>query len=270
MSKSSRVKNQQKPVKYSQPKDRFGLWVGLSITIIGIIITTIVIITTVTMNNQTQVDASTTSPQGVVNDGFVINNAGLVISDPEPVEQEFTESEYTDTTNNLNMFIDYSCSYCANFDKANFEQIQTWLEDGTLDTVTIHPLAFLTQYSETASNAFSCTAEYAPERMLDAHEILTANYTNALSSQQIITAFEDEGFAFTDDYVKCVRGGKYVNFVLESTTRAQSGPIPASTNVERISGTPTILINGQRYNGNPTDATEFATFVNSNLQPAAN
>ena len=45
-----------------------------------------------------------------------------------------------------------------------------------------------------------------------------------------------------------------------STARALKGPLP-NTEVEKVQGTPTVLVNGQQYSGSLTDADAFSAFV---------
>jgi protein-disulfide isomerase len=270
MGKASRAKNsrQQKigKIKVKQPKDRFGLFIGAFVALIAIIITGTIVYFNVNESKQTDATASTVTPNGVVNDGFVINNAGIVKSDPYKIDTELTASEYSSDKNNVSLYIDYACPHCADFEEANIGQLETWLDDGTIDTVTIHPLAFLTQYSLDAANAFSCVANYEPSRALDAHEALMENHDQGLNTKQIVKVLSDKGLNMTEEFTKCIRGSQFENFVLKSTEHAQTGPIPGTeAGTENITGTPSVFVNGFRYKNDPADGSIFKLFVESVL-----
>ena len=46
----------------------------------------------------------------------------------------------------------------------------------------------------------------------------------------------------------------------QATERALSEPVPNS-DLDRIQGTPTVIVDGVQYEGSLTDAQEFADFV---------
>lgn len=266
MGKASKSKQNKKPVAYKQPKDRFALWVSLATAVVAAIIIVIVVITTTNVNKQSNVDASTTTPNGVVNDGFVINKDGLVPAEPTSIDTALAQSTYDSTQNNISLYIDYACPHCAEFEEANIGQLENWLKDGTVDTVTIHPISFLTQYSVDGANALSCVANYEPTRILEAHKLLISHHADPLSPAKISNMLKDNGYNMTDEFNTCIRGGEYENFILKATERAQTGPIPQSTGVATISGTPTVLVNGQRYPQAPTDAEAFKAFALQTFQ----
>jgi protein-disulfide isomerase len=266
MGKASRAKNsrQEKIGKYKvkQQKDRFPLIVGSFVAVLALAITGLVIYFNVNDAQQTNVAASTVSPAGVVNDGFVINKDGLVDAAPSKIDATLTASEYSSDKNNISLYIDYACPHCADFEKANISQIETWLDNGTVDTVTVHPLAFLTQYSLDAANAFSCVANYEPNRILKAHEVLMDKHDAGLGNKQIVQLLKDNDFQLTDDFTKCIRGSEFEKFVLASTERAQTGPIPATEpGTKNITGTPSVFVNGYKYQNDPANGEIFKTFV---------
>lgn len=237
----------------------------LIITAIVVAIVLIIGITVIALNTnhaqQNNADQATTAPSGVTNDGFVINKDGLVPTvTNQPVDVTLTESTYNSDKNNISLYVDYACPHCAEFEKANLQQIEKWLQDGTIDTLTIHPMAFLTNYSQIGGNALSCVAEYDPKNILKAHETLTTNFDKGLNVKQTLNVLQEAGVSNNDEFTACVRGGKYNDFIAKATARAQNGPIPSSS-IQKISGTPTVLVNGQRYTQSPTDANAFAAFV---------
>lgn len=260
MGKASKTKTKLTQQSMKQPKDRFALWVTL-----GTVVTTIIIIVTIVLLNTlqtqtTQGEAFTTTPTGTVNDGLVVNQEGIIPSGPTSIDTPLQPSEYTSDKNNISLYMDYACPHCAEFEETNMAQIEEWLKNGTINTVTLHPVAFLSQYSIDAGNAISCAAEYTPTQTVQAHKILMANHANQPQPADIVTLFKNEGIT-SPELTTCINSGQYENFILAATERAQTGPIPASTGVNQITGTPTVLVNGVKYSGPPTDATGFNDFV---------
>lgn len=268
MGKASRNKGNNKAIVTSDinTKDRFGLWVTVAVIVILAILATIIFLVNTNSQKANDIPASQVSPQGVLNDGIVIRNTGVDTSlKPTKIDAALTESEFSSDENNISAYIDYSCPHCSDFENANREQLDTWLKDETIDTLTIHPVAFLTEYSLNAANTFMCVAENAPEKALDVHYALTENYMDAPRGKGLVNLVSDTGVNMTDELETCIRGNKFEDFIMAATERAQTGPIPASTGVPQIAGTPTIIVNGKRYNNNPADANAFKEFVNSVL-----
>jgi len=209
---------------------------------------------------QTTVDASQTTAPNTIDDGYTITKDGAVTAEAYDVETTLNASEYTSDDVNVTAYVDYACPHCAEFDANNTDQIRGWLEDGTIDSYSIHPIVFLSDYSLVGANAMQCVAEYDPNKLLDVNDYLIGNFDQGLKSKQVLAGIYELGVPTNDDFAKCVRGGKYNDAVDAATARAQAGPIPEST-IDNVQGTPTILINGQKYPGDPS-ASVFAEYVN--------
>lgn len=263
MGKASRSKTATKQVNYGKERNWFP-WIVTGISIVMVVVITIFVILANQSNKPSE--QASIAPQGVVNDGYVVTAAGLDTSVPEQkVETTFEASAYDSEQNSLAIYIDYACSHCADFETNSFEQVERWLEDGTLDSISIHPVNFLTAYSANAANAVACVAQNDPSSLVEAHKVLMDNWDQSLNTKGILDALEEAGVNVTSELESCVRGTTYGDFVQKATERAATGPVPAST-IEAISGTPTILLNGTRYPGDPASASDFSEFVLSNLQ----
>ena len=64
------------------------------------------------------------------------------------------------------------------------------------------------------------------------------------------------------DVVKCINDETFKQWVTDATARTNVGPIPNS-DLPRVSGTPTVLVNGYQYPGAVNDAAAFAEFVSA-------
>ena len=262
MGKASRAKENKKPQLVIKPeKSRFGLWVTLVTIIVFGIIAAIVVTTSITANNKNSVDQATETPAGVQYDGLAVTADGLADTPPQPVKTTFEATPPVEGINNLSLYIDYSCNHCFDFENANFETIENMLDTGTIDQLTIHPLGFLGAYSVAGANALYCAAEYAPETVLDVHKTLMSAMETQPLKGKLITLLKDNGANLTEEYETCIRGGKYDQLVSAASERAVEGPIPTATGTQNIAGTPTILMNGQKYQQNPSDNATFTQFV---------
>ena len=71
----------------------------------------------------------------------------------------------------LEIYLDYMCPYCGRFERANGDEIERLVADGTV-RLELHPLSFLdrmsdgTQYSTRAANAVATVADRAPDQLL--------------------------------------------------------------------------------------------------------
>ena len=173
------------------------------------------------------------------------------------------------TVADIQVYVDYLCPYCGQFEATNSTQIGEWLNSGGA-TVEIHPLAILTgrsqgtQYSLRAANAAACVADYSPNSFFDFNTALFANQpkegTEGLTDKQLIDLTTTAKVTSASKIEKCINDGTYEAWVKAATTRATDGPIPNS-NVDSVSGTPTVIVNGAQYTGSLTDPAEFASFV---------
>lgn len=262
MGKASRTKTSAKPIIITKQRNWFP-WIITGISVLVVIAITLTVIF-INQSNKPG-EQATIAPQGVANDGYVVTTTGLDITLPQQkVNTTLEASTYDSTTNNLSIYLDYSCTHCADFEQANFDQAEQWLQEGTIDSLTLHPVAFLTPYSANAANALACVAQNDPTNILNAHKTLMNNWDQGLSNKEILPLLEEAGVNQTDAFTNCVKASTYADFVTQSTERARSGPIPNSS-IENIQGTPTILLNGQKYPGDPADNETFTNYVLTNL-----
>lgn len=174
----------------------------------------------------------------------------------------------------IRVYVDYLCPVCGAFEAANAPQIKKLVESGVA-TLEIHPVAILdrlsmgTQYSTRAANAFACVANYSQDSVFDYSAILFENQpaesTEGLTDKQLIDLAGQAKVTDQSAVEKCITGLKFKNWVASSTARALAGPIPNS-DIDKVLGTPSVLVNGQSYKFT-TDASgsfnpeEFSNFL---------
>lgn len=168
----------------------------------------------------------------------------------------------------IRVWVDYLCPICGAFEATNAEQIQGWVEDGSA-TLEIHPIAILdrasqgSRYSTRSANAAACVANYAPESAYDYSAALFVNQpaenTAGLDDQTLVDLATEAG-ATGAEIETCIVEGEFENWVSSATNAVLTGPIPDS-DVEAVQGTPTVIVNGVKYNGPVDSAEDFAAFV---------
>lgn len=199
-----------------------------------------------------------------IGEGFVATETPALAEGADPVPNERAEGEL-----NITMFVDYLCPICRQFEVTNGDYISSLLENGGT-TLDIHPITILdrlsqgTKYSTRAANAAACVANYQPNGFYDFHLQLfvrqPAENTAGLSDDEIIALVGDSGITDDGKIADCIRGQDFKSFITTATDRALTGPIPNS-NVDKVEGTPTVIVNGQKYEGPVDDLASFQAFV---------
>ena len=221
-------------------------------------------------------------PLNMASDGILLTGDGTSVTAVEttaaPANATPNPTDQTALTGtaNIAVYLDYLCPYCGQFETANGEQITSWVTAGNA-TLEIHPLSILdsssagSKYSTRAANAAACVANYDPNKFLAVNTALFANQpqegTTGLTNKQLVSLVEEAGV--TDAAVaNCINDQEFSSWVATATDRALAGPIPNS-DIEKIQGTPTVLVNGVSYTGSLTDTTAFANFVTEQVGATA-
>lgn len=170
------------------------------------------------------------------------------------------------------IYIDYQCPICAIFEIPNAEQIRSWVQTGAA-TLQVHTLSFLdgrgspNEFSSRAANAAMCVAEYSPDDFFDYNtRLFQSQPTEGLpgpENPELIAFAEEVGVSNLEQISSCINDKSLGGFIKDSTERALTQPIPG-TDVQ-VSGTPTILVNGEQYTWNTGEElaspARFAQFV---------
>lgn len=169
----------------------------------------------------------------------------------------------------LRVYIDYQCPFCAKFEATNASQIKKWVSTGAA-TIEIHPLAILDQaslgkkYSTRAANAAACVANYSPDQFFDYNELLFSNQpkenTEGLTDAKLISLANQAKVVKPGSVKSCILTQKFKSWTNAATSRATTDPLPG-TNIKKLAGTPTVTINGKKYDGPIDNAADFASAV---------
>jgi protein-disulfide isomerase len=220
-------------------------------------------------------------PQNMASDGIVLTGDGTTITaEPSPsvasgADQIPTDTSTLDSLVDIVIYVDYLCPVCGTFEATNAAQIESWVTAGEA-SLEVHPIAILnqlsagTEYPTRAAGAAACVADIEPDKFFAVNAALFSQQptenTPGLSNDELITLTEDAGV--TDPQVAtCITEGTFTDWADAATARALAGPIPNSE-LDKVSGTPTAIVNGVQYPGAVDDAAAFAQFVASQAAAA--
>jgi protein-disulfide isomerase len=214
-------------------------------------------------------------PANMQSDGIKIGAGFVAVSTPALAAEEVpTPSEANpEGIPAIDIFIDYSCPACAQFESLYGPLFRTWLENGTA-TVEYHPLAFRdaqtagTRYATRAGNSVACVAEHSPNTFFQYSEILLASQPVPpakfeLTDVEMVQLVELSRAENIDAIEQCIKDETFANWVSAATARAMStGPLPVrNSEIPLVMGTPTVLVNGKEYQ--PEIHGDLASFVAS-------
>lgn len=159
----------------------------------------------------------------------------------------------------VDIYQDFMCPYCGQFERANGTDLKDLVESKTAKLV-IHPMAFLddssqgTKYSTRAANALVTVAKNEPDKVLAFNAVLYANQpdenTVGLTDSQIGDYARSVGVS--DATVTIFAQKKYTDFVASATQAAFD---------EGIQSTPTVKLNGTKFDGNLITAGPLKTAI---------
>lgn len=174
----------------------------------------------------------------------------------------------------IDVFVDYSCPHCGDFEEVYSDQFRAWLEQGTV-TVEYHPLSFLDpqtagqRYSTRAANVAACVADIEPDSFFEVNEALLLNQPArsgkvSYSDADLVGFVEAAGVSNVSEVESCIKDESFAGWVEEATLRAMgTGPLPVrDSEISVVQGTPTVLVNGKSYQGaSPADLAAFVASI---------
>lgn len=156
----------------------------------------------------------------------------------------------------VDLYIDWSCPVCKQFETATSADLQTLIESEQA-TLAVHPVAILdrsylgSRYSSRTANAAACVADRSPSSFLDVQQQMYDNQpeegTRGLTTDRILELVHAGG-ASGAALDSCIKDETYRGWVEKYTGKALTDKAlinPATGGF----GTPTALINGKRWNG---------------------
>jgi protein-disulfide isomerase len=239
----------------------------------GIIIGALAIVAVVAVVIVNSVRPAGPGPENMASGGIVLTSTtsaletGATPAGDDPVP---TPEDAGGDAIEIQVYVDYLCPFCRQFEEANADQIGTWLDQGYV-TYAVHPMGFLdrlsqgTRYSSRAANAAACVAEYAPDGFWDFNNAMYDNQpaenSPGLDDEAILDIMSGVGIDTSGDIEECVTDESFRNWVQQNTAFAQNSGAPG-TDVEAVTSTPTVIVNGvQAPDQAVLDPTAFTQFV---------
>jgi protein-disulfide isomerase len=245
----------------------------------GIVVVVLAVVAGVAFILTSAIRPPAPGPMNMASDGIVIGSELEAVETPALAAGAAPVATSVDpNVPNIRIYVDYLCTVCGEFEKANSEQLATWAENGTA-TVEYHPIAILTgrsagsQYSLRAANAAACVANFSPNSFFDFNTLMfekqpeegTEGHSDDDLKKIVAKAIEtDEGTApagtAQSKIESCIDDASYKTWVQSATDRATTEAVPQSS-LDKVKGTPTVLVNDKQYTGSITDEKEFQAFV---------
>ena len=238
----------------------------------SIILASVAIIAIIALIVVNSIKPAGPGPANMASDGIQLSQGAIATQMPglksgaDPIPN--TRDEASGTLD-IQMYVDYLCPICGQFEATNGDYISSLLDNGGT-TVEIHPIAILdrlsqgTKYSTRAVNAAACVADNSPNQFYAFHNLLFANQpaenSSGLSDDELVALTEQAKVEKADAVASCIRNQSFKAWASAATARALNGPIPKS-NVDKGTGTPTLIVHGGKYEGPVNDLASFQAFV---------
>lgn len=152
-----------------------------------------------------------------------------------------------DNAPELDLYVDFMCPACGQFEQVNGEDIATAVQNGEV-TAVYHPLGFLdnmsngTNYSTRSASAFATVATESPDKAMDFLTALFAQQpeenSTGLTDEEIAQVAVDAGVP--QDVADQIEERTYTDWVGKATEQAGNDDVQA---------TPTVKIDGEIWQG---------------------
>jgi protein-disulfide isomerase len=248
-------------------RSRFFLQGGLAVVVLAIFAVVALIIA------NSYLKPPTPGPLNMASDGITIgqNFKAVTTGALQPGQKPVAAASTGPNVINIRIYLDYQCPTCGTFEKTNAEQIATWVKSGAA-TIEVHPISFLDsqslgqKYSTRAANAAACVANFSPNSFFEYNALLFENQpkeqTVGLTDPKLVALAKQAKVTHLSSIDSCIDKQTFKSWVNASTARATAGPIPGS-NIQKVTQTPTIIVNGAKYTGSVKSANDFSQFVSA-------
>jgi protein-disulfide isomerase len=142
-----------------------------------------------------------------------------------------------DAKANIDLFLDFRCPHCAEFEETTGPLLDQLVGDGTV-TLTYWPLGFVNpEASPRLANAFAAAA--ANGKALGFANAMYADFTKAWTNEQLIELGQKLGI---DD-------PKFEAAIKDNSYKGWLDTITQASNERKVEGTPTVFVNGKMLEG---------------------
>ena len=252
--------------KRRQRRNRFFLQGGIGVAVIAII----AVIALVVINMNQPSGPAGPGPKNMAGGGILFTGVSGVATPTTTAaaakNSAVTPIKTTDNSiANITTYVDWACPVCQQFESTYASQIQQLVASGQA-TLSVHTISILdrsflgSRYASRAANAAACVANYEPTKFLSAQSTFYANQpkesTTGLTNAQIKSLLKTAGVT-NSAVTSCVDNESYKSWVTSVSTKTTS--TTALQDASGQFGTPTVFVNGKRWN----NSEDFATFLQS-------
>ena len=229
--------------KKGERRKKFALQLGLGGAVIGV-----VALVAFALISGSQVKPAATPANMMFNDGIKLG------TNLEAFTPNYTPAPGEGGANvpNIQIYLDYQCPFCKDFELPNQSQIESWVTKG-IATVQIHPISFLdgrgspNEFSSRAANAAVCVAEISPNSFFKFNSALFSNQPEegapGPSNSEIFDLAKSAGAS--DEVKSCIDEKRFGSWIATATEKALYEPLPGSG--LSLKGTPFVLVNDQQF-----------------------
>jgi len=217
-----------------------GVYVGIAALVVVLLVVVAVVAFQAGSASRPQVAATPAGPSQAA--GAPGNPSQTVTVTADSIEIGAINAPVT-----VDIYLDYMCPYCGQFERANGAELQQDVAAGTV-RLNLHIMNFLdhsssTQYSSRAANAVVTLAKQAPNAVLAFHYALyeqqpaegTVGLSDAQLGQMAVQAGAPQQVA--DSFAA------HTNFTWVAASEQAAG-------AAGVTGTPTVKVNGTQFTGN--------------------
>lgn len=223
-------------------------------------------------------------PRNMASGGAVFGEDLALVQGPgleEGADRVAPETDRTKMPLDITVYVDYSCSHCAEFEQAYGSTFENWVGSGAA-TLQVYPVNILDQgfggYSTRAANLFSCAVDQNPtdgsafklhNTLLSKTVYQRVSANGGLNDEELLETAELAGVEVNNDLKQCVKDARFASFISQNTSAATlnggilglaegaklvksvdaSGQLEyqAADGPQRLQGTPLIVVNGQEW-----------------------
>ncbi|MGI6879254.1 DsbA family protein [Microbacterium sp. gxy059] len=166
------------------------------------------------------------------------------------INQETGAITVGDSGKTLDIYADFMCPFCGNFEKSWGDDMAEAVESGDL-TLAIYPVGLLdsqsqgTEYSTRAANALYCVTEEDADAAYPYYNRLFEKQpregTPGLDDEELISIAKDVGVE-SDAFESCVTERSHADFVAQVSDALPENPQTGGR------GTPSVLLEGEWLN----------------------
>ena len=202
-----------------------GIWtaLGVSVLVIALVVAFVVV-----QNSRTSTDVVSADLPALVDE----QGGGMV---------------FGDGATTLDVWLDFQCPNCKNFEATYGEAINNAVADGAI-TLVVHPLSFLDETlqndsSSMAANAFGCSAAAGVEASLAFQQ---AVFNNQPPEQAGVAAWSNDDLVGWGEEVG-ISGDPWERCVGDDTFAGWAEQVAASQVDAGVTGTPAVFVDGEPF-----------------------